>query len=297
MGPTASGKSALAMALAKHIDYELISVDSAMVYRGMDIGTAKPTAEERAQVVHHLLDIRDPAQSYSAGQFRADAIRLIEAIIAKGKAPILVGGTMLYFHVLQHGLAELPIADSALRQRLTAEAQQIGWEAMHKRLQQIDPIAAQRIKPTDPQRISRALEVYELMGKTLTQLCQESQKQEFSGNFVNIALMPELRSSLHEQIEQRFDNMLQCGFIDEVEQLYARPDLHKELPAIRSVGYRQAWDYLAGEIDKDEMRLRAIAATRQLAKRQITWLRSWEGLHYYTTSDGNLLDKVLRLLQ
>lgn len=304
MGPTASGKTDLAVELVKRLPVEIISVDSAMVYRGMDIGTAKPSVDILTIAPHRLLDICDPAEPYSAGQFRTDALREITDIIAQEKIPLLVGGTMLYFHILQQGIARLPIADPAIRQKILDEAQQYGWQALHERLQKIDPNTAQRIHPNDPQRLQRALEVYELTGKTLTEFFtnnnESSSNSDLSSNpklsFTNIALMPKDRALLHKKIEQRFDKMLQQGFIAEVEVLFKRGDLNPDLPSMRSVGYRQAWDYLAGNINHEEMRERAIAATRQLAKRQMTWLRSWDHVHSFASEDENRLEKIISII-
>lgn len=276
MGPTASGKSALAMALSQRLPIEIVSVDSALVYRGMDIGSAKPTVLERQQVPHHLIDIRDPAQAYSAAEFVRDATTLIPDINQRNRLPMLVGGTMLYFKALNEGLNDMPGADAEIRAQLEAEAAQTGWPALHQRLQQIDPLSASRLKPGDAQRIQRALEVYLLTGKPLSHFHGESKAPAPHFNTLKIALLPDDRSALHARIAQRFEQMLAAGFLDEVAQLHARGDLHADLPAMRAVGYRQAWDYLDGKISSlEELCERAIAATRQLAKRQMTWLRSW----------------------
>lgn len=303
MGPTASGKTALAVELVQHLPCEIISVDSAMVYRGMDIGTAKPTADILAIAPHRLLDIRDPADSYSAGQFCADAKREIDAIFALKKIPLLVGGTMLYFHALQNGLATLPPADPAVRAKILQTAEIQGWTALHQQLQKIDPIAAQRIHPNDPQRLQRALEVHAITGKTLTELCSNNADHLFGTNIINIALLPDDRLQLQVQIAARFQTMLQQGLLDEVQALYQRGDLVADLPAIRAVGYRQVWDYLDGKLSYAEMQERAIIATRQLAKRQLTWLRNWEEkaelahpLHRFSSHDPQLVDKVISLL-
>ncbi|MBV2130740.1 tRNA (adenosine(37)-N6)-dimethylallyltransferase MiaA [Arsukibacterium indicum] len=274
MGPTASGKTALAMELLKLLPAELISVDSALIYRGMDIGTAKPSSEELIQAPHHLLDILDPWQSYSAADFRDDALRLISDIRKRGKIPILVGGTMLYFKALLDGISPLPAADNAVRATLEAEADAIGWPAMHRQLQQIDPVSAERIHPNDPQRINRALEVYRLTGSTLTELT--AQKGEpFPYKVHQFAIAPIDRALLHQRIADRFRQMLADGFEQEVVRLKSLPQLHADLPAMRCVGYRQVWQYLDGEFGYDEMIAKGIAATRQLAKRQLTWLRGW----------------------
>lgn len=283
MGPTASGKTALAIALKQQLQRaELISVDSALVYRGMDIGTAKPDATELAAAPHFLLDIRDPAQSYSAADFRQDALELIAAIRQRGNTPILVGGTMLYFKALLQGISSLPAADPAVRAELEAEAAVKGWQAMHQQLAQLDPVAAARIHPNDPQRINRALEVYRLTGQSLTALTAQ-QAEPLPYQVRQFAIAPTDRAELHRRIEQRFLQMLAQGFEQEVRQLYQRGDLHPDLPSIRCVGYRQMWDYLAGGVDYDTMVSQGIVATRQLAKRQLTWLRSWPNLHWLKT--------------
>lgn len=277
MGPTAAGKTAIAIELVKQFPCDIISVDSAMIYRGMDIGTAKPSVEELAIAPHRLINIRDPAESYSAADFCHDATREIEKIIAQDRIPLLVGGTMMYFNALQHGLSVLPEADDDVRLMLEQQAEEIGWLAMHEKLQQIDPQAAARIHPNDPQRIQRALEVYTLMGQTLTEL-QACKPLPSPYRFINFAITPDDRAVLHQRIAQRFDQMLAQGFIEEVEKLYVRGDLQVNMPAIRAVGYRQAWEYLQGTINKEQLREQGIAATRQLAKRQLTWLRSWNKL-------------------
>jgi tRNA dimethylallyltransferase len=275
MGPTGAGKSAIAMQIAKEIKGEIISVDSAQVYRGMDIGTAKPSQKEQKEIPHHLIDIRDPKEPYSAADFRRDAILAIEDILSRGKQPLLVGGTMLYFKALQEGLSDLPSANEQIREKIKKEAEKTGWQELHARLEKIDPLSAKRIHPNDPQRILRALEVYDVSGKTLTELFSEEDKNKPLYEFINIAITPNDRAVLHQRIEKRFDQMLENGFIDEVKKLYNRGDLSPDLPSIRSVGYRQAWDYLSEKTDYQAMREKAIIATRQLAKRQLTWLRSW----------------------
>lgn len=278
MGPTASGKTALAIALKQQLNKaELISVDSALVYRGMDIGTAKPTAAELAEAPHHLIDIRDPAQSYSAADFRTDALTLISDIQQRGNVPILVGGTMLYFKALLQGISELPAADEQIRAQLEEEARQQGWGALHQQLAAVDPIAASRIHPNDPQRINRALEVYRLTGHSLTELTAK-QPEPFPYKVHQFAIAPTDRGELHQRIEMRFMQMLAQGFQSEVQQLLDRGDLHADLPSIRCVGYRQMWDYLQGNVDYQQMVNQGVAATRQLAKRQLTWLRSWPDL-------------------
>ncbi|MBS0591677.1 MAG: tRNA (adenosine(37)-N6)-dimethylallyltransferase MiaA [Proteobacteria bacterium] len=273
MGPTASGKTALALHLADRFDVELISVDSALVYRGMDIGSAKPDAATLARYPHRLIDIRDPDVAYSAAEFRADALRDMAAITASGKTPLLVGGTGLYFRALQHGLSDLPEADAALRVRLVDEARTQGWPALHARLATLDAVAARRIRPTDSQRIQRALEVIELTGKPLSAQ-QGGMSARLPYRVLKLALMPQDRAVLHARIAQRLDAMFAQGFVDEVRRLRARADLHPDLAAMRAVGYRQVWQYLDGEFDLVECRERAIHATRQLAKRQLTWFRA-----------------------
>jgi tRNA dimethylallyltransferase len=290
MGPTASGKTDLAIQLRKHLPVELISVDSTLVYRGMDIGTAKPDAEELAQAPHRLIDIRDPAEPYSVADFLADAEREIADIHAQQKIPLLVGGTMLYFRALLDGLAEMPAADPQVRAEIEKEAAEYGWPYIHQQLAQVDPQLAAEIHPNHSQRLSRALEVYRVSGKTMSQLREEQQRQAgapFAERFSlsQIAIAPRDRSLLHARIEQRFEKMLEQGLVDEVRRLYARGDLHKDLPAIRAVGYRQVWDYLEGELTEEEMRERGVIATRQLAKRQFTWLREWPDLQWLYTED------------
>ncbi len=273
MGPTASGKTDLALSLYETLDCEVISVDSAMVYRGMDIGTAKPDADTLKQVPHHLIDICDPAESYSAERFRQDAIGIIDPIIKKNKTPLLVGGTGLYFRALEQGLAELPDASYRIRNELENEAKTKGWQAMHARLKQIDPDSATRINENDPQRIQRALEVYMLTGRTMTDLLEQGRKQPFPYPVKKILLFPEDRKELQTRIKTRFLRMLEQGLVDEVKRLYQRGDLSLSLPSMRLVGYRQVWRYLAGETDFETMKEHAIVATRQLAKRQMTWFR------------------------
>jgi len=274
LGPTACGKSALALELARHVDLEIISIDSAQVYRGLDVGSAKPSAAERARVRHHLVDLRDPADPYSAADFLRDATAAITDITARGRLALVVGGTMMYARALRQGLADLPSADPAVRARIAADAAALGWPALHARLQQVDPATAMRLAPADRQRISRALEVYALSGRRLSDL----QQQTVPGapGLRTIALMPGDRAQLHRRIAQRFDAMLAAGFLDEVRALRARGDLHPDLPALRSVGYRQAWDHLASGTPEGEFRQAAIAATRQLARRQLTWLRAMD---------------------
>ncbi len=272
-GPTACGKTELALKLAERIPLEIVSMDSALVYRDMDIGTAKPSAAVRAVVPHHLIDIVDAADTYSAGRFARDASVVINDITARGHLPLMVGGTHLYLRALRDGLASLPQADSSIRQRLDAEAATFGWPALHARLTDVDPEAAARISPNDAQRIQRALEVYELTGEAMS-VQQRRPRTDDRPTVKTLALLPDDRVALAERIEQRFDAMVEAGFIEEVEKLKARDDLNSTTPAMRAVGYRQIWAYLAGETDWHEARARAIAATRQLAKRQLTSLRS-----------------------
>lgn len=279
VGPTASGKTAAALHLAQQArqrgqTVELISMDSALVYRGMDIGTAKPGLEERAQAAHHLLDILDPAQSYSAAQFAADARRLIQEIRQRGAQPLIVGGTLLYLKALQSGLSELPQADPAVRAELDAEAARFGWPALHARLAEVDPLTAARLAPGDAQRIQRALEVWQLSGRPLSAHLAAGRADDDPLPLRILSLEPSDRSVLHARIAQRFEQMLAAGFVDEVRALRERGDLSPALPSIRAVGYRQAWRFLDGDISAEQFREQAIAATRQLAKRQLTWLRS-----------------------
>ncbi|WP_426689893.1 tRNA (adenosine(37)-N6)-dimethylallyltransferase MiaA [Rhodanobacter ginsengiterrae] len=297
MGPTASGKTALACALSEHFPLDLVSVDSALVYRGMDIGTAKPDPATLARYPHALVDIRDPAQPYSAADFRADAIPVMEQISMRGRVPLLVGGTGLYFRALQQGLSDLPEADPAMRARLGEQARQSGWPAMHARLAQIDPVAASRIDSNDTQRLQRALEVFELTGRPLTELQQRGVTARFPWRVLKLALLPTDRQLLHERIAQRFDVMLATGFLDEVRSLRARGDLDPELPAIRAVGYRQAWEHLDGRASAAAFRDRAIFATRQLAKRQITWLRSDHGARLFEPDRAGLAARVADAVQ
>ncbi|MES2626911.1 MAG: tRNA (adenosine(37)-N6)-dimethylallyltransferase MiaA [Pseudomonadota bacterium] len=281
MGPTACGKTRAAVEFVQQYPCEIISVDSAMVYKGLDIGSGKPDHATLAIAPHRLIDIRDPAEPYSAAEFRTDAIREINAVLAKGKIPLLVGGTMLYFKVLRDGLASMPAAVPAVRQRILDLAESEGWQAVHARLQQVDPEAALRIHPNDPQRLQRALEVYEITGKSLTELHGEptaTQGEALPCELKFVAMLPADRSALHQVIAERFHTMLDQGLVDEVAGLRARGDLDKDLPAIRSVGYRQVWEYLDGATDYATMVEKGIAATRQLAKRQLTWLRSWPDL-------------------
>lgn len=284
MGPTASGKTDLAIALRKSLPVEVISVDSALIYKGMDIGTAKPTASELALAPHRLIDILDPAESYSVMNFRDDALREMSEITAQGKIPLLVGGTMLYYKALLDGLSPLPSADPAVRAEIERRAEQQGWNALHAELLAIDPVAGARINPNDSQRINRALEVFYISGRTMTELTAE-QGEAIPYSITQFAIAPQDRAVLHQRIEQRFHKMIDLGFEQEVRRLFERGDLNADLPSIRCVGYRQMWEYLSGEISLDEAIFKGICATRQLAKRQITWLRGWE-------SELNWLDSL-----
>ncbi|WP_415888105.1 tRNA (adenosine(37)-N6)-dimethylallyltransferase MiaA [Neptuniibacter sp. QD37_6] len=297
MGPTASGKTDLAMKLYDHMPCEIVSVDSAMIYKGMDIGTAKPDHEMLARYPHRLIDICDPSEAYSAAEFRTDALKQIEEIRSAGKVPILTGGTMLYFHALKNGLANLPEADAAVRERLLQEAEAEGWAAMHARLAEVDPESAKRLNPNDAQRLQRALEVYEITGRSMTDLWAEQEKQKPDFPIVSLAVMPQDRSELHDRIARRFDIMLEQGFVDEVRALWDRGDLDLQMPSVRCVGYRQVWEYFAGTWDYDTMKFKGVVATRQLAKRQVTWLRSWENLNWIDTHDTNLLQNALKFIE
>ena len=310
-GPTASGKTAAALAIAAEWPVEIVSVDSALVYRGMDIGTAKPTAAERAAVPHHLIDIRDPLQAYSAAEFRADALALIGAIRARGRIPLLVGGTMLYFKALDEGLDDLPRADPELRARIEAQARAQGWPALHAELARVDPVTAARLAPADSQRIQRALEVWHLTGQPMAQLHAIKNRAENpyvsraeadfdypssgAGPRLLVSLEPVDRAWLHQRIGERFDAMLAAGLLGEVQALRARGDLHPDLPSMRCVGYRQAWEALDGRWPLAELRERGAAATRQLAKRQITWLRASPQRHIVPCDQPGAVSRVLAL--
>ena len=293
-GPTACGKTAVALEIAKRWDVEIISVDSALVYRGMDIGTAKPSAAEQAAVVHHLIDIRDPLQAYSAADFVRDATVLVHAIHARGKLPLLVGGTMLYFKALAEGLDDMPPADAQVREAIAQEAATLGWPAMHARLATVDPVTAERLAPADSQRVQRALEVYRISGLPLSHFhATKRDRNDTSHNSLLISLEPTERAWLHARIAQRFDAMLADHFLDEVRRLRARGDLHADLPSMRCVGYRQAWEALDGLWPMAELRDRGVYATRQLAKRQITWLRSMPQRQIVPSDSHSALDQVL----
>ena len=294
LGPTASGKTALTLALAQQQPIEIISVDSALVYRGMDIGTAKPSREEQAVCPHHLIDIIEPTEAYSAAQFAADAQRLIHEIHARGRLPVLVGGTMLYVKALLEPLTELPESDAQIRAQIDAQAADLGWPAMHAQLAQIDPITAARIEPNDAQRINRALEIFRISGKPMAQwLAEDTTTHELSFKPILTALIPEPRAILHERINQRFVTMLNEGFLDEMRTLRTRGDLHLGLPSMRCVGYRQAWEHLDGAYGYDELIEKGQAATRQLAKRQMTWIRGMPQIQVYSNADA-ILDAIQR---
>jgi tRNA dimethylallyltransferase len=298
MGPTASGKTGLAVELVQRLPVEIVSVDSALIYRGMDIGTAKPDSETLARAPHHLVDIIEPTQSYSAAQFRADALRLMEEITARGKVPLLVGGTMLYFNALQHGLNDLPQADPDIRAQLQARAQREGWPAMHAELARLDPETALRIKPNDSQRIERALEICLISGRPMSELLREDRGEALPYRLLKIALAPSDRAVLHQRIAQRFDTMLEQGLVDEVRRLRANyPDLQENLPSMRCVGYRQAWQFLDGRQDLPAFREQGIIATRQLAKRQLTWLRGMADTHEIDCLSNHYIDSLMILIQ
>ncbi len=296
MGPTASGKTDLAKFLIEKFPFEIISVDSAQVYRGMNVGTSKPDKAFLEKVPHRLIDLCDPGEPYSVAQFRVDALQAIEEIYSNGNVPLLVGGTMLYFRALERGLSQLPGADQHVRESLEAQAAQIGWAAMHKRLVAIDSLAAQRIHPNDPQRIQRALEVYEITGVTLTEHYAKQSKQMFPWSVCKVVVTPGDRAVLRQRIKQRFYEMLELGLVDEVRALYEREDLSAGLPALRSVGYRQVWQYLEGEMSYDDMVEAGITATCQLAKRQMTWLRSEENAVWFDSVDSDFKKNMLQFV-
>jgi tRNA dimethylallyltransferase len=295
MGPTASGKTGLAVELAQRLPVELVSVDSALVYRGMDIGTAKPDAATLARAPHHLIDIIEPTASYSAAQFRDDALRLMGEITRRGRVPLLVGGTMLYFNALQHGLNNLPQADPALRAGIDARAERAGWPALHAELAKVDPATAARLMPNDAQRIERALEIYHLTGRPMSELLREGERASLPYRLLKIALLPSDRAVLHQRIAERFDAMLQAGLLAEVARLRREvPTLSLNLPSMRCVGYRQAWQYQDGEFDLATLRDKGIAATRQLAKRQMTWLRGMDDVEELDCLESGLVEKLER---
>lgn len=306
MGPTAAGKTDLAIALHEYLGAEIISVDSALIYRNMDIGTAKPSATELARAPHRLINIRDPAESYSAADFIRDAQAAMAEITAAGRTPLLVGGTMLYFKALLEGLSPMPPSDPQVRAELENTAQLRGWPALHEELATVDPITAARLHPNHSQRISRALEVYRISGMPISHWQQQAGIGLWEQyRWVQIAVAPQDRTLLHQRIAQRFDKMLELGFIEEVNCLYRRGDLHEDMPSIRAVGYRQAWQYLDGKCDYANMREQGIAATRQLAKRQLTWLRGWHDLRWVNTQDSHgeslefqeIFGKILNILE
>lgn len=314
MGPTAAGKTDLALELCDALPCDIISVDSAMIYRGMDIGTAKPSAEELSLAPHRLIDICDPADRYSAADFRADALREMEAISRQGRIPLLVGGTMMYFKALLHGMADLPSADQALRTELEAKAEREGWPALYEQLKALDPIAAEAIHPNNRQRVLRALEVVLVSGRPISQAWagngagsdvdypyltqwQADASPDLPYNVIQLSISPGNRSVLHDRIRLRFQKMLELGFIDEVRALRARGDLHSGLPSVRCVGYRQAWSWLDGDVDYETFVEKGIAATRQLAKRQLTWLRKWPDLHWIDSEASGSLSRALKILQ
>ncbi|AHL76878.1 tRNA delta(2)-isopentenylpyrophosphate transferase [Stutzerimonas stutzeri] len=307
MGPTAAGKTDLAIELAKQLPCDLISVDSALVYRGMDIGTAKPSAELLRAFPHRLIDIRDPAQSYSAADFVGDALAAMAEIVAAGRIPLLVGGTMLYFKALSEGLADMPAANASVRTELEAQAEVEGLAALHRQLAKVDPESAARIHPNDPQRLIRALEVYRVSGINMSEHRARQRLQKAGAGtpdgcvlpytVAQLSVAPAQRQVLHQRIEQRFVAMVEQGFVEEVETLRRRGDLHPELPSMRAVGYRQVWSYLDGAYSREEMVQRGVIATRQLAKRQLTWLRGWEGVHWLESSACDNLPRALKYLK
>lgn len=295
MGPTASGKTALAMALYDNLPCDIVSVDSALIYRDMDIGTAKPTLDELAQYPHRLINIRDAAESYSAADFCHDALAQIEEIRSNNRIPLLVGGTMMYFKSLIEGISPLPEANKSIRKAIEEEAAEKGWSHMHALLMACDEASALRIHPNDPQRLTRALEVFRLTGKSLTQLTEVKGKK-LEGDILQFAIAPKERKTLHDRIALRYQLMIEQGFEEEVVKLKKRTDLHENLPSIRCVGYRQMWQYLDGDIDHEEMIFRGVCATRQLAKRQLTWLRGWQNLHWLDMEDETNLQQVLSMV-
>jgi len=293
MGPTASGKTQLALALAAAFPIEVVSVDSAQIYRDMDVGTAKPSLSERRAVPHHLIDIFDPTESYSAAKFRADALRLVKEITARGRIPLLAGGTMLYFKALREGLSELPESDNEARRRIDAEAAARGWPALHAELARVDPEAAARLKPNDAQRIQRALEIFRVSGTPMSQLLGRRKQTGLPFRLIELALVPSDRGALHRRIEERFDTMLKGGLVEELRALRKRYALRPGLPSMRCVGYRQAWQFLEGDIKRDELRDRGIFATRQLAKRQLTWLRATPRIRGFDCLDLSIVAKSI----
>jgi len=297
MGPTASGKTALSLYLTDQFPFEIISVDSALVYKGMDIGTSKPDQGVLQKYPHHLIDICSPKEAYSVAQFRSDALKVMQDITSRGKIPLLAGGTMLYYRSLIQGLSELPSADEEVRKSLEQFTEKNGLAALHERLKAVDAVAAQKIHPHDPQRIQRALEVYELSGKPISQWWEEQKSNKLPYSVLKIAVSTSERSLLHERIETRFKQMLEEGFVDEVKTLRTRGDLDLNKPSMRAVGYRQVWQYLDGEYSFEDMQYKGIVATRQLAKRQLTWLRSEQDLHWFKSDQNNFEQQVLKLIQ
>ncbi|HLR16298.1 MAG TPA: tRNA (adenosine(37)-N6)-dimethylallyltransferase MiaA [Alcanivoracaceae bacterium] len=299
MGPTAAGKTAVAIELAQRLPVVLVNVDSALVYEMLDIGAARPTAEELEKAPHRLMGIRKPWEPYSAAEFRADALREIKAIHAEGKIPLLVGGTMMYFRALIEGLAPLPAADPAVRETLERQAEEHGWPWLHAQLEKVDPVTAARLAPQDSQRIQRALEVYQLTGKPLSvhHAEQQQNKKSFPYPLIQFAIAPTDRAMLHERIALRLEQMFAQGLVEEVEQLRALPQLTGAEPSMRSVGYRQVWQYLAGEYDEATMKHKLLVATRQLAKRQLTWLRSWPDVHWYDPTKENVVEQIVEQLK
>ncbi len=296
MGPTASGKTRLALTLAAAFPIEVVSVDSAQIYREMDVGTAKPSLSERSALPHHLIDIIDPTESYSAARFRADALRLMTEITARGRIPLLTGGTMLYFKALREGLSELPESDAEARGRIDAEAAARGWPALHAELARIDPETATRLKPNDAQRIQRALEVFRITGTPMSQLLGRGKPTAPPFRLIELSLVPSDRGALHRRVEERFDAMLKRGLIEELRALRKRYTLRVGLPSMRCVGYRQTWQYLEGDMDRNELRQRGIFATRQLAKRQLTWLRASGELQPFDCLASDIGQKVIKFL-
>lgn len=297
MGPTASGKTGVALHLAGHLRVQLINVDSAQIYRGMDIGTAKPDRETRERYPHYLMDILDPADRYSAARFRDDAVQEMRRITQEGDVPLLVGGTGLYFRALERGLADMPAADADIRAEIDVQAERDGWPALHAELARVDPESAARISPNDPQRLQRALEVYRLTGEPMSTLWQRAQENEFPYRVLKITLAPQDRAELHDRIESRFHAMMEAGLLEEVRGLKARGDLDKEMPSMRSVGYRQLWEYLDGECDLDEAVRRAVVASRRYAKRQLTWFRAEPETHWLDAISPDLENEARRLAQ
>lgn len=297
MGPTASGKTDIAIALSQIIPCSIISVDSALIYRDMNIGTAKPDAKILAQFPHRLINICDPSESYSAARFVKDAVHEIKNIHAEDKIPLLVGGTMLYFRALQQGLSPLPAANVEIRQKILTEAEQLGWPALHKKLQEIDPQSALRIHQNDPQRLQRALEIYEITGQAPSALYALENENNLNYRLLNIIVAPSDRTILHQRIAIRFQHMLEQGFIDEVAALRSRGDLNINMPSMRAVGYRQVWEYLEGQLNYAEMVERGIIATRQLAKRQLTWLRSWKNAEWFDSLDDVVVEKIFNCIK